>query len=299
MPDFRPIRSRAHPFLRRLRALARDSGRRREEQVYIAEGVRWVEEALAARAPIEAVLVSPGLGRNERGARARAALAVLRCERFEAPDALLEAVGHAHTAQGVILLLRRPDDSLSDLAARASPAPARSPARAVPPGGTASLEAAGPWVVACGVQDPGNLGGLLRTSRALGAAGFITGGGADLFHPRAVRASAGALLDLPVASAAGTEELVGFLRGLDARAAVPRGGADPRQFTWNGRSALVLGGEGAGLPPAVEQACNGRVSVPMRAGSESLNVSAAAAALLAVISCSGAGGRGAPRNDRR
>lgn len=266
MAEFRPIRSRSHPLVRRLRVLARSAERRREEQVYIAEGIRWAEEALSRAGAIEAVLVSPVLERHERGRRLRQRLARLSCPRHEAPDDLLDAAGDVRTPQGVVLLLRRPDDSLGALMER--PVGRSRP---------------GIWVVAVGVQDPGNLGGLLRTAHALGAAGFVGWGGADLFHPRAVRASAGALLRLPAARARGQEELLAFLRTLEARAAVPRGGEDPRHLDWGGRRAVVLGSEGVGLPPDIEAACAGRVSVPMRAGSESLNVAAAAAALLAMI----------------
>jgi TrmH family RNA methyltransferase len=123
----------------------------------------------------------------------------------------------------------------------------------------------------------------MRTARALGAAGLAAWGGADPYHPRAVRATAGALLDLPILEPATEQQLARLLRGVDARAAVPRGGADPRDLTWSGPCALVLGGEAEGLPEGLAAACRMRVSLPMRSGSDSLNVGAAAAALLALV----------------
>ncbi len=252
--------------MRRLRELARSASRRRQEQVYIAEGVRWAEEALEHGAEIDTALVSALLARSGRGKKVREGLARLDCARFEVPDEVLSSTGDVRTPQGVLLVLKRPDDSLGVQIERA---------------GGAARE--GIWVVAVGIQDPGNLGSLLRTARALGAAGLVAFGGADLFHPRAVRASAGALLDLPAAQGRDEQEVLSFLRSRQAWAATARGGRQPRAVRWSGRQALVLGSEGAGLPPAIEAACAGRVSVPMRSGSESLNVTAAAAALLALI----------------
>jgi TrmH family RNA methyltransferase len=265
MVDFRSIRSRSHPLLRRVRALARSADRRRAEGVYLAEGVRWAEEALSVPRHLVAVLVSARLSQGERGLRLRERLGRLPCERYEVSDAIFDALGDARTPQGVLLLLRQPVATLAALGRIAGARPG-------------SL-----CVVAVGVQDPGNLGGLVRTARALGASGFACHGGADLFHPRAVRASAGALLALPVAQASGLSELAEFLRGIEARAAVPRGGSDPGALDWSRPGALVLGSEAAGLPPEIEASCRGRVSLPMSPGCESLNVGAAAAALLALV----------------
>jgi TrmH family RNA methyltransferase len=227
--------------------------------VYLAEGVRWAEEALRFPGAVELWVASPRLGSADRGAAALARLRELSCPGFSVPDAIFEALADTRSPQGVLLVLRR------------SPAPSAAP------------PAPGLWLVAVGIQDPGNLGGLARTARALGAAGLVAWGGADPFHPRAVRASAGALLDLPVAEPGSQVEVERFLRRLDARAAVPRGGVDPRTLDWPETCALVLGGEAGGMPAALERACRARVSLPMRPGSDSLNVGAAAAALLALL----------------
>jgi TrmH family RNA methyltransferase len=137
-------------------------------------------------------------------------------------------------------------------------------------------------VVACGVQDPGNLGALLRTADAAGATGFVaTEGSASLTHPRAVRASMGAIFRLPAVDASLAEVLEQVrgreltVAGADARGTLTYDAAD-----WSVPVALFLGGEGAGLPRAAVDALDLRIAIPMAGGVESLSVNAAAAVLL-------------------
>src|SRR4029079_15707097 len=131
------------------------------------------------------------------------------------------------------LLVRRARPSLGDTLAR--------------PNGAALV------VVAAGVQDPGNLGTLVRPAEAAGATALVaTGAGADLFHPRAVRATAGSIFRLPViASRAG--DLRGSLesRGIRKLGTSPRGGVPYDAAPWREPVALFLGSEGAGLTPEV------------------------------------------------
>ncbi|MEE8536436.1 MAG: RNA methyltransferase [Acidobacteriota bacterium] len=264
MTRLRSIRSRSNPLLVRLCALARSAERRSMEGVYLAEGVRWAREAISDPEMIAAAVVSPRLGGSDQGCSLRRRIEKLACPCYEIPDRLLDAVAESRSPQGVILVMRRPPDRLQDWLRGAT-------------------EPCGLWVVSAGIQDPGNLGGLVRTAWAFGAAGFLCHGGVDLFHPRAVRASAGALLHLPVGRATNEKDLQAFLGTVEARAAVARGGKDPRRLDWRGRCALIMGSEAHGLPAAVESACAVQVSVPMRARCHSLNVGAAAAALLAMI----------------
>ncbi|RMG46764.1 MAG: hypothetical protein D6718_04920, partial [Acidobacteria bacterium] len=103
------------------------------------------------------------------------------------------------------------------------------------------------------VQDPGNLGSIVRSAAAFGADGLVAAGGADPFGPRAVRAAAGAVHRLPIARAEPSAELIGAIleSGYRLVAAAAHGGepADPEAL--RGRTALVLGAETAGLPPEV------------------------------------------------
>lgn len=130
-----------------------------------------------------------------------------------------------------------------------------------------------------GVQDPGNVGTIIRSAHAFGAGVALSAGCADLYNPKTVRASMGSIFHAPVAREIDTVE---FLTGAEAVgfrsvAAVPEGGETPGSAL-DGRSVLVVGAEGSGLPPGVLEKCSSQVSLPSRAAS--LNAAVAASILL-------------------
>nr|WP_217915322.1 RNA methyltransferase [Miltoncostaea marina] len=142
-----------------------------------------------------------------------------------------------------------------------------------------------PGVYLAGVADPGNVGTLVRTAAALGADWLALGpGSADAFHPRAVRAAMGSTFALPVLEGVAPADLA-TREGFAVVAAVARGGVPPWEADLARPLVLALGAERAGLEPALEALSDGRetvrVTIPQTEGTESLNVSAAGAALLA------------------
>jgi RNA methyltransferase, TrmH family len=257
-----PPLGRHHPQIKRIRALYRDPALRRAEGVFLAEGLHLAEEALEADPQrIALALVSSRLGRREEGQRLRHSLASSGVLTLETGDDTLEALQDASSAQPVLLVMRRPD----------------WPADAGLLGPLAPLV-----VVLHGVQDPGNVGGILRTADAAGAtAAFVCGEAADPFHPRAVRASMGAIFRLPF-HAATTSDVLDLLRGRTIRA-MPIDAAGTRDYsTCDFRSpvALFFGREGSGLPTGLLNDLAESVRVSMRPGVESLSVGAAAAVIL-------------------
>jgi len=130
-----------------------------------------------------------------------------------------------------------------------------------------------------GVQDPGNVGTVIRSAHAFGAGVALSKGCADLYNPKTVRATMGSIFHAPVAREVETVE---FLRravaaGFATAAAVPEGGEAPSAVL-EGKIVVVVGAEGSGLPGEVVAACEARVSVPSRAAS--LNAAVAASILL-------------------
>jgi len=163
-------------------------------------------------------------------------------------------------------------------------------------------------VVLAGVQDPGNVGAILRTAAAFGATGGVTAasgvsGTASPYSPKALRASAGAALHLPILAGmslpillaqfkvAGIRTLASSVheKGATHPSALGAGLAPPvsthRQdaplapweVDWCQAIALLVGNEGAGLPEEIERSADGRIRIPMASGVESLNAAAAAA----------------------
>jgi len=248
--------------VQRLRALRGDRARRDAESVLVAEGLHLVREALSCGMTLEAVVTSPRLDRDEEG---RALLDQLRATGtpcFETADAVLESVQDARSPQPAVAVVRRPSwpvDCEFEI---------REPAALI--------------VVACGIQDPGNLGSLIRTACAAGATGFyVCGTGADLHHPRVVRATMGALFRIATRqlSEAGLGEKLKS-RKLRSVAADPRGTIDYRESKLCGAVAVYFGNEGGGLPAPLLESVDERLRIPLSGGVESLSVTAAAAVLL-------------------
>ena len=253
---------RTDPLARRLRALRGDAALRESENVFVAEGIHLAIDALAASALIDAAVISPRLLESDNGRNLLRRLRESVAEVEVSSDATLDALQDARSPQPVVLIVRRTPPALSAVIAGREGTPL--------------------VVVACGVQEPGNLGALWRTADAAGASGFVaTEGSVHLTHPRTVRASMGAIFRLPAVSA--SMEAVLFEvkgRGLCVVGANARAAAAYDDVDWTVPLALLFGGEGSGIPPEAEEALDLRVAIPMAPGVESLSVNAAAAVLL-------------------
>jgi RNA methyltransferase, TrmH family len=281
------ITSRDNRWLKEFR-LALKGGLPTESGFVGVEGVRLVEEALRSACPIEAVLFSEtGERHHERLAplidRPEIAIPILRTT-----DRLFEGVADTEHPQGVAALVQPRVTSFDDLLR-------------VSEGECSPL-----LVVLAGVQDPGNVGTILRTATAFGATGAVTAasgqsGTASPFSPKALRASAGAALHLPVLAGMSLPILLTQLRVANVRtlASVAHGNSSlvvaqhaapvssasevaplaPWEVDWCEPVALLVGNEGAGLPEEIERSADARIRIPMSSGIESLNAAAAAAVL--------------------
>jgi TrmH family RNA methyltransferase len=251
------VRSRANPLFRRLRALKE---RGAERDLCLLEGPTLVEEALAARVEVAEAVAVPELEASPRGA---AILATLRAKAV--PVRLLHAglvasLSETETSQGLLALARRPRFD------------------------EASFFPATPLlVVAVGVQNPGNLGGLLRTAEAAGATGaYLAEGCADPFSWKALRGSMGSAFRLPHRGGARAEAL---LDGLEARGIVVLATAADGESLYDEvdltrPSAFLFGSEGAGLPSLLVRRAASRLRIPLTPPVKSLNVGVAAGIVL-------------------
>lgn len=240
------------------------------------EGVRLVEEALRSTCTVEAVLFS------ESGERHRERLAPLidRAELgfpvLRTTDRLFEGIADTEHPQGVAALVKPREVKLEDLLQ-------------VPEGRHSPL-----LVVLAGVQDPGNVGSILRTAAAFGVSGAVAastgqGGTASPFSPKALRASAGAALHLPVMEGMSLAILMAQFKvqNIKTVASCIHDGARadlkapvcPWEVNWCEPMALLVGNEGAGLPEEVVHEADERIHIPMATNVESLNAAAAAAVL--------------------
>ena len=255
---------RTHALAARLRALSRSPEQRAASGLMVVEGPRLAWEALREGAVIHEVVVSskpPDDGAHPDLLQGMASRGVYP---WTVDDATLGWLADAATPQGILLLVERPRHTAQEIAR-----PASAPL----------------LLVVCGVQDPGNVGALVRLADAAGAKGCLTAGGADPFGPKALRASAGSIFRLPVARREHLEDAAGILAELRAAGytvagALARGGEDYRRAMPPPPLALVVGGEAAGLPQEVEKLLDARLTIPTNPRVESLNVATAAAVLL-------------------
>lgn len=145
----------------------------------------------------------------------------------------------------------------------------------------ASLPASpGPLLCLVNVEEPGNIGAMVRTAQASGARAVITVGGCDLFHPKAIRTSLGSLFTLPLMRLTHIQEALEVTVGMTRLAAVAQDGRAPWDVAIARPPALFMGNEGSGLPDDIVRVLDEPVTIPMPTGVDSFSVNAAAAVLL-------------------
>jgi RNA methyltransferase, TrmH family len=240
----------------------RDLHRRRARErraLTLVEGVRLLEEALAAGIPVQGAVTSAALEGTPRGAALKRRLIAAGVSLETIDDDLLIQLADTEQPQGVVAVVESREWALD----------------AIQPGPR------GVVLVLDGVQDPGNVGALARTALGLGAAGIVAlPGTADISNPKALRGSMGALFRLPTVQAT-TEAFVGWARGNGLSLwTTAADGAPVERVRREGPVALILGNEGAGVRPELAAAAAQSVSVPLVAGVESLNVAVAAGIIL-------------------
>jgi len=251
----------ADAAIRSARLLHTPQGRRRLGQ-YLIEGVRLVEEALSHGVGADAIFVTPHLlDSTDRGRDLARNVRRMGAPLFEISERHLTLVADTQTPAGIVVVATLPQ-----------------PGPTLPAPQSAGIGA----LVLDQVRDPGNIGGILRTAAAAGIADVIsTEGSADLWAPKVVRAGAGAHFRLSLYPARPIDEVADWL-GTWQQVLVADGRArlSMHEVDWMPATVLVLSNEARGASSWLDGMGAGRVSIPMHAGTESLNVAAAAAVLM-------------------
>jgi TrmH family RNA methyltransferase len=253
----RPVAGRHNPRLKELRLAFRRAEVTAQGECAI-EGVKLIEEALRSGRHVESVFFS-------ESARPLAEKLLpqigVRTETLVLPNALFNSIVPSDAPQGVAALLKLPAFSATQLLDRSSD---------------------GPFVVAAGLQDPGNLGTILRSAEAFGAAGiFLTEGTVSPYNSKVLRGSAGSIFRLPwlrISSA----ELIPLLRARGVRllATSSHQGTPLPQISWTLPLAIFIGNEGAGLSRELTREMDETLAIPQAAQVESLNAGVAASIVL-------------------
>jgi TrmH family RNA methyltransferase len=246
-----------HPKVRRLRALNRDRQARAAEHAFLLEGPRLVAAALDRGAALESAYL--GSGARHAFASLVAGLEARGVPVYDLREGVLEKVGVTRTPQPVL---------------------------AVAPITTGSLEALaadGDILVAADVADPGNLGTMLRSAEAAGVTTvLVAGDSVDVYNPKVVRASAGALLGVTVVECRDATAALDAAHAAGRRTVgtASRGGAPAATLDPAVPIALVVGNEARGVTATLADRLDTVVTIPMHDPAESLNVAMAATVLL-------------------
>lgn len=252
------ITSRRNPLIQDLRALLQSPARRAARCA--VEGWRFLDTAAVGGAEIQLVVYTPAAGADPRGEEIRRRLQAAGVRLVVVSPYVFASLTQVEAPQGVLGVVRRPPD--------ASPAILRD-AKAL-------------LAVLDGIQDPGNVGAILRTAAAAGATGAaIVGAAADPFGSKAIRASAGAVFHLPLLFFPTASAARGAFdqHGVRVLVADPWGARLDTEVSYDRPLALVFGSEGAGAAPAWKERGT-TVRLPVAGAVESLGVAAAAAILL-------------------
>ena len=253
------ITSRDNSLLRQARAV-RDG---KIKELIFVEGLRLCEEAIRSELSVEAVIFSEQLAEKERAAAMIEHISRVAQRVGSVSEKLLESISYTKTPQGIVLLAERPNSSRSVL--------------------NNSFQQAPLLIVMHQLNNPVNVGAIIRTAEAAGAtAAIATGNTTDPFSPKSLRGAMGSAFRLPIWTGPTYFEVIQFCRERSIET-VCADAASRKLFTeldWSTGHALIVGPESVGLSQSEIEAADVAVQIPMKGSVESLNVSVAAGILL-------------------
>lgn len=263
------LRSAANPLIKEAVRIREKRGRFGRE-AFLVEGPNLVAAAMESRYSSVSRVFATGdfMGRHPRFTKQPG---TSKAEILEVADALMKKLSSTEAPQGVVAVA------------------------SYRPPGMEALSLSGVSVVCDGIQDPGNLGSIIRSADAFGCdAVLLLEGTCDAFSPKALMATAGSVFHVPVIEAA-RSGLPAFLkkRGLSVFASDPHAGVLIEEAALALPLAMVFGNEAGGIHPEILAASDLRVRIPIPGGAESLNVSVAAAICLYEVWRGTSGRRGA------
>ncbi len=254
MPDM--ITSSSNAKIKLVRSLQNHKRRRKQEDAFVVEGVRLVEEALNFDWPLMFILFDETLSPRGMDLVEKLSQHNDACVSMITP-ALMAEISDTETPQGIIAVLKRQTLTI-----------AKNPSFIL---------------IADQIRDPGNMGTLLRTAEAAGADGILLAPDtADAFSPKVLRAGMGAHFHLPIQSLS-WQEIQEKLTGLSIFLAESEGGVALWEADMTQPCALLIGGEAFGASPKGQKLATQRVTIPMPGRAESLNAAIAAGILIAEV----------------
>lgn len=252
MRAFNIITSRENPLIKLVAALQVSSEKRRRNGLFVLEGLRICKDACDNGIKFDKLIVSDAAA--EKYAADTEKFSLISDECYKIPDSLFKKISDTKTPQGIIAVAKMPVT------------------------GSCGIDKNGKYIALENVADPSNLGAVSRTAEALGVNGIIlSSDGCDPYSPKALRASMGTLLRVPVFV---TESFAETLKstGLKRYACVVDKTAESiKEQSFGNGSVVMIGNEANGLTDSAKQSADVLVTIPMTGRAESLNAAAAAA----------------------
>ena len=252
---------KSNPKIKYLHKLARRQFRQKEQK-FIIEGIRFTEELLRSSMQTESLYYSPKLLDNLRGSALLKEAEKQNIPCYQVAENLMKEIADTDNPQGVLALVRMPAYRLDD---------------ALPQNKPALI------VLVDGVQDPGNLGTIVRTADAAQATGVILlKGTVDVYNPKTLRSTMGSIFHLPVMAVEDNKALFTMLRQHQVKLVIgkPQGGTMIQNVDLSGSVALLVGNEANGPTKQTAAAADIAATIPMPGNAESLNVGVACAIML-------------------
>lgn len=252
------ITSTANGRIKRLVSLQKKKKERDEEKVFVAEGLRMFREVPEER--LKEVWMSETFYRKERALTERV-LEGSHADRVILPDHVYAHVSDTKTPQGILCVIKRKEYDLDGM-----------------------LKGAVPFLLVLdNLQDPGNVGTMIRTAEAAGVTGVLLSGDcADIYNPKTIRSTMGSIYRVPFHYAKDLPEAVDQVKkaGIRTYAAHLNGKSDYDEEDYRGPCAFLIGNEGNGLREETLKRAQAYIRIPMKGQVESLNAAAAASVLM-------------------
>lgn len=276
------ISSTKNEKIKNISALLKSKKARDEQGVFVIEGIRIFKDTLkTASEYVESIFISESILGNNITQKDHISLNSTITALFSVSlpdtisvyvvkDSVLDSVSGTVTTQGVIALVKKPTHAMADLLSNNAPS-----------NKTESQNKR--LLILENIQDPGNLGTMLRTAEAAGMTGIIMSGNCtDIFSPKVVRSSMGSIFRMPFVYC---DDFINALneikeKGITIYAAYLHGGVPYKEIEFDSNYAILIGNEGNGLTDAAVNAASKRVFIPMSGEIESLNAAVAAAILM-------------------
>lgn len=250
------ITGKNNDIIKGVKKLFTSSKLRREQGLFVLEGARLVFDVLNSFYEVKYFLITEkSFGRYEEDANR---LADISEKSYLISDDIADRISETQSTQGIFAVCKMKNEDIQ-------------------------IDLNGKYIALDNVQDPGNLGTIIRTADALGIDGIITGGGCDVFNPKVLRSSMGSVLRMKIKNSESLASSLDDLRksGMAVFGTSPDANAEKiTDVNFSGGCICVIGNEANGISDDVRSSCSDIITIPMQGRAESLNASIAAAVVM-------------------